>query len=663
MVALSARFRAIRPRQALFFLLAIVLPCALLVVLTTRMVVQERELAEKRQADERRRIAADLRQALLARVERIRLDSTRGGRATAGNPQLALLARTESGRLILPWEEDAPVVAAAAALEEARFAEAVRAGERAEFIDGRLTEAVAAYQRAVAAARLPVQRAAAQLLLGRTLSKSGRQPEAEAAYQAVLSEQADVVDDQGIPFALYAARRLLDTPAIADDTVDRVAATVAAMLASPALRPAAGYMARDVVEVMQEAASPAARGRATHLSASLAARNADIELALELQKVFPATFLSRRSTTSPTGQSWFPFGPAANRWLVSAGTASGDDDVVAVRTDPVLRAALDDSPLAAAGSDQIALSTAGDGEPLLPDFPGLSVLIPAATVTAAARDNGLQRPIVMVALVVVLSTALFGAYLFWRDVQREIRLAELRSQFVSSVSHELKTPLTAIRMFAETLLLGRATRPEVSQEYLETIVNESERLTRLLNNVLDFSKIEQGTKTYRLAPQSPSSMVSTAVNAMQYPLAQQGFELRVRVDDRVPMVSADPDAIQQALLNLLSNAMKYSGAGRVIDLELLQEDGHAVIAVTDRGIGIPVGEQKRIFDKFYRVPGVDNQRIAGTGLGLTLVDHVARAHGGRVMVKSTPGQGSTFSLVLPLAPDATSHTAEAALTA
>ena len=239
----------------------------------------------------------------------------------------------------------------------------------------------------------------------------------------------------------------------------------------------------------------------------------------------------------------------------------------------------------------------------------------------------------------------------------------MRSQCVPSVPHELKTPRPAIRLFAETLLLGRSPRPEVSQEYLETIVNESERLTRLLNNVLDFSKIEQGTKTYRLAPQSPAALVITAVNALRYPLAQQGFELRVRVADNVPSISADADAIQQALLNLLSNAMKYSGAGRVIDLELLQENGQAVIAVSDRGIGIPPGEQKRIFDKFYRVPGIENQRIAGTGLGLTLVDHVARAHGGRVTVTSTPGAGSTFALVLPLTGSPQPDCAEASVVA
>jgi len=233
-------------------------------------------------------------------------------------------------------------------------------------------------------------------------------------------------------------------------------------------------------------------------------------------------------------------------------------------------------------------------------------------------------------------------------VRRELHLAELRSQFVSSVTHELKTPLTAIRMFAETLLMGRTTDQRLQAEYLQTIVNESERLTRLLNNVLDFAKIEQGKKTYRLEPASLADVVGAAARAMDYPLAQQGFALRVQVDEGLPPVRADADALQQAILNLLTNAMKYSGESREIDLRLRRENGDALIEVTDRGVGIAVEEQERIFEKFYRAPTPENGLIPGAGLGLALAEHIAAAHGGRVAVRSAPGQGSTFTIRLPL---------------
>jgi signal transduction histidine kinase len=247
-----------------------------------------------------------------------------------------------------------------------------------------------------------------------------------------------------------------------------------------------------------------------------------------------------------------------------------------------------------------------------------------------------------------LSVTLFGAYLLWRDVRRELRLAELRSQFVSSVSHELKTPLTAIRMFAETLRMGRPTDQHMQAEYLDTIVNESERLTRLLNNVLDFSKIEQGKKTYNLEPTPLVDVVRKSARAVEYPLAQQGFELRVDVENDLPPVRVDGDALQQAILNLLTNAMKYSGESRELELRLRKLDGQAVIQVTDRGMGIAPEEQSNIFEKFYRAATPENTLIPGTGLGLTLVAHVAKAHGGCVRVQSAPGEGSTFSIHLPM---------------
>jgi signal transduction histidine kinase len=236
----------------------------------------------------------------------------------------------------------------------------------------------------------------------------------------------------------------------------------------------------------------------------------------------------------------------------------------------------------------------------------------------------------------------------WRDTRRETRMAELRSQFVASVSHELKTPLTGIRMFAETLQMRGMSDPELHGEYLETIVNETERLTRLLNNVLDFSKIERGQKNYHMQTAALAGVLGDVARTMRFPLAEQGFDLRMDVAADIPPMRIDRDAVEQAVLNLVSNAMKYSGESRVIDLRLFSENGSAKIQVKDRGLGIPAEEQKRIFEKFYRVPTPENRAISGTGLGLSLVAHIAEAHGGRVELESAVGQGSTFTIILPL---------------
>jgi signal transduction histidine kinase len=203
-------------------------------------------------------------------------------------------------------------------------------------------------------------------------------------------------------------------------------------------------------------------------------------------------------------------------------------------------------------------------------------------------------------------------------------------------------------MFAETLRMGRARDETMRNEYLETISNESERLTRLLNNVLDFSKIEHGQKRYNFRQACVADTVRSAAHTMRYPLSQEGHQLQVDLGETFSDIRIDPDALEQAILNLLANAMKYSPQGSEIDLRLGRQDGHAVIQVIDRGVGIPSEQLTQIFEKFYRVPARENERVPGTGLGLTLVEHIADAHGGHTEVTSTVGQGSTFSIHLPL---------------
>jgi signal transduction histidine kinase len=337
-------------------------------------------------------------------------------------------------------------------------------------------------------------------------------------------------------------------------------------------------------------------------------------------------------------------------WLVgvASSTAASPPTLVALRA-PGIFASLRDRALSeAAARVSLVTGPAAEGEPLGAEFPGIKLHFAAPPEEAQGGSSNLRLGFYLLALVLVVSATLFGAYLLWRDVQRELGTVQMRSRFVSSVSHELKTPLTAIRILAETLRL-RAATPEKQAQYLDTIVGESERLTRLLNNVLDFTRIERGAKTYNRQPHALSEIVRAAARAMQYPLEQRQFRLRVAIGDGVPAVPVDRDAIEQAILNLLVNAMKYSGEHRDIALCLDKADGEAVIRVVDQGVGIAPEEQARVFSQFYRVQSPENQHVPGTGLGLTLVDHIARAHDGHVTVESTPGRGSTFAIHLPIA--------------
>jgi two-component system phosphate regulon sensor histidine kinase PhoR len=224
----------------------------------------------------------------------------------------------------------------------------------------------------------------------------------------------------------------------------------------------------------------------------------------------------------------------------------------------------------------------------------------------------------------------------------------MRTQFVSSVSHELKTPLTAIRIFAETLRMGRSKNAAKQNEYLDTIVSESERLSRLINNVLDFSKIEKGSRNYRLKLASLPDLVSSCAGILEYPLKQQGFKLHVDIQEDLPEVMIDRDSIEQAILNLLNNAIKYSGNSREIELRLIRNGSYAVIQVQDFGIGIDPAEHKRIFEDYYRVDSAAESGTVGTGIGLALASHIVKGHNGRIEVESLPGEGSTFSIFLKL---------------
>jgi signal transduction histidine kinase len=248
-------------------------------------------------------------------------------------------------------------------------------------------------------------------------------------------------------------------------------------------------------------------------------------------------------------------------------------------------------------------------------------------------------------LLLVIATGLGATY---RLVRRETEMADLKADFVANVSHDLKTPLALIRMFGETLEMGRVADEASRQEYYRVITRESERLSRLLDNVLDFSRIERGRRTYVLAPAAVGPIVHEMLETFAYILAQQGFRLEVTVAPDLPEVPLDADAVSQALANLVDNAIKYSGDRRVLRVEAALRDGHLVVAVADEGMGIPPEEQERIFEKFYRIGRSETQGRRGSGVGLALVRHIMDAHGGRVTVESQPGRGSRFTLWFPL---------------
>ena len=251
---------------------------------------------------------------------------------------------------------------------------------------------------------------------------------------------------------------------------------------------------------------------------------------------------------------------------------------------------------------------------------------------------------------VLLALALVGGVLWTvRMVSRELRLSQMKSDFVSNVSHELRTPLASIRVFAEFLRTGRVGDLAKAQEYGAYIETESRRLTGLVDNILDFSRIESGAKTYDLTTGDLRQVVSETVRSLQTSLDHRGITLGFdEVGEDFPMLDFDAGAVRQAIANLVDNAVKYSD-GKPVTVTFARRDGAIVIDVRDRGIGISAEEQGKIFDRFHRVHTGLVHDVKGAGLGLSIVSHIMQAHGGRVGVESVRGEGSCFSLIFPLA--------------
>lgn len=262
-------------------------------------------------------------------------------------------------------------------------------------------------------------------------------------------------------------------------------------------------------------------------------------------------------------------------------------------------------------------------------------------------DSGLWN----VGLVLAILVLVLGLGLMSRSFMDQVENFRLRSHLLSNISHELKTPLSLIRLYTDTLEAGRVTSDADRRKFLGIIGRESKRLTHLIDNILDIQRIEQDRKSYSYAQVRPDKVVRDTVEAYRYQLTEEGFELRLDVDDDLPLLMLDEEAVAQALINLLDNAAKYSDTVKEIRVRCTRKGDEVRISVQDRGIGIPEREQKKIFQTFYRVEKSLVHNIKGSGLGLPVVAHVARAHGGRTEVDSTPGKGSTFTLCLPLSFD------------
>lgn len=282
-------------------------------------------------------------------------------------------------------------------------------------------------------------------------------------------------------------------------------------------------------------------------------------------------------------------------------------------------------------------------EPLLPHW---SIAVYTHQDKTTGAGNGLMITALLLLSVFILAIAV-GGFLLMKNARQNMIDAQQKTSFVSNVSHELKTPLTSIRMFAELLLDDRVKDQEKKHKYLQIMVAETRRLTRLVNNVLDFSRLEQGQKRYQMEEINGCELIREIIEIHSPRIKEAGMEIILNIPDETIMIRTDRDAMEQVILNLVDNAIKYGADGKVISISLKRDINNVDIRVEDRGPGVPVSQRKKIFEKFHRVDNSLTAKTQGSGLGLSIARRMLRDMGGDLDYEPGAGGGSSFVIRIP----------------
>jgi signal transduction histidine kinase len=635
MPSLRVWLRAPRNLMVLF-LLVMLLPAVTLVGLGWRLLEQDRALESQRLTELREgtadRMVRSLEQALAATEKRL-------ARGELDVPEDAVrviigpggIEATPAGRLLYyptpPPLKEAP---------DGPFREAEDLEFRAQN-----------YQRAVEVCRAlsgsadPAVRAGALLRQARVLRKAGRHQEALEAYRALARIPA--VSLGGTPADLVARRAQCAVLKELDRTAD--------------LRAEAQALQRDFEAGRWRLDRPLYLHCAAEISGWLGiewrANPQQEALASAVEWLWQKWNQTPRGEFPPSGRQGLSFGEIA----VTVLWGSAPDRVLAFVAGPRY---LERNWLAglAPVSPGMRVWLAGVGGRPVPEGvaktertaseTGLpwSVFVGTPDPHPALEEFASRRRLLLAGLCVLGVLVIAGSYFIWRTITRELAVAQLQTDFVSAVSHEFRTPLTSLGHLTELLTEDDSLPPEKRRSFYQAQTRATERLRRLVESLLDFGRMEAGARPYEFQRVDAAPLAEAVVEEFRKEISSQGFDLQCRRDAGEHPVEADADALSRALWNLLDNAVKYSGDGRAILVEVGRRDSSVAISVRDRGVGIPRGEQREIFRKFVRGSGARALGIKGTGIGLAMVRHIVDAHGGAVELVSAPGEGSTFTIFL-----------------
>lgn len=631
------------PRQMLLLFLAVtIVPAAALSWLSWRLLAQDREL-ESQRIQERLEHAADLVSAALERRLSEVADQLPAFVPDAEDALVVIFGPQEievrPGRRLLYY----PSLPAAQEAPGSVFEQ----GELLEFQQRDYPRAIAAFRALVYSVDLRI-RAGALVRLGRNLRKTGRHREALAAYGSLAQLGTTAVG--GCPAELLARQAHLavleELKQFAD--VRREAASLYADLQQ-------GRWPLDRISYqshVQEAerwldGSPEAP----------AARQAALALASAVEALWDRWLEIRRGEGSPRGRASYR---AHERsvlliWNASsesmAGLAAGPHYLESVwhsawQDHGVTLELLDSDARGVFGKNNIpgqAQAVRAAADTGLPWTLRVASTNPAADLAQLAA----RRRLLLAGLALTGTLLLLSGYFIARAITRELAVARLQSDFVSAVSHEFRTPLTSMRHLTELLDGGIVSEESRRRQYYSALSHETMRLHRLVDGLLNFGRMEAGVLKYRFERLNAGELVEEIVNEFREEGTNNSRPIEVSAGQAVPVLSADREALSRALWNLLDNAVKYSPNPSPVRIHLTGEGKWVAIRVRDEGLGISAGEQKQIFKKFVRGSAAQASQVKGTGIGLTMVQQIVQAHGGKIHLESRPGEGSTFTILLP----------------
>lgn len=639
-------------RLAALFLVLTLAPAGGLVWLGWRLLQQDRAL-EAQRAQERREHAAGVAAAALERelasARRRLAEPHQAAGLASSRDSLVVVFRQQrlealpAGRLL--FYPLAPSDVQAAGSVDSEFLR----GEEYEFTHKDYAKAIESFQ-GLALSRDPAVRAGACLRLARNYRKAGDPRLALAAYEELT--RIERVAIAGVPSELVARRARC--------------ALLAEMGRSGELREEAGALYRDLsgghwrltrsvyqlhVAQVREWLRHSDEGEREQLALSdaverlweqwQAARANDRPIAGTAVLRLHDRCLTILSHQAGESMAAFIAGPQyiETQWLAAAARALQDENQRVYLMDASGNA-VNAQPPAESGRRTLRLSS-DTGLPW-------TVVVVSIAPQGETEELASRRQLLFAGLALAVILVLTSGYLTARTVSRELAVARLKSEFVSAVSHEFRTPLATLSQLTENLAEGRVTTEERRNAYYQAQSRATSRLHRLVERLLDFGRMEAGALRYRPELLDLGQVTRSIVDEFEHVAATSGHEIRVTIEPELPPVRADREALRQAVWNLLDNAIKYSPGRPAVWVEVAREDGSVAIRVRDQGLGIPAQEQKLLFRKFVRGSAAEATQVKGTGIGLAMVDYIVRAHNGRIRVQSVPGEGSTFTLLLKM---------------